>query len=109
MKPPAAPAYKITMQYRLGNALVYEIESATGVAIDLHVSSRETPEQARTWEVAAHSNRTAEPVVIAESAATRAEALRMVALGWARRTSELGLTAFDWEAVTRLLVSVRAI
>jgi hypothetical protein len=109
MKPAAAPAYKITMQYRSGNALVYELESATGVALDVHVSSGATPERADAWHVAAHSSRRADPIVISESAATRAEALRKVANGWTAQASELGLTTFDWDAVTKLLLSVRAI
>jgi hypothetical protein len=104
VKAAAVPAYKITMQYRSGNALVYELESATGVALDVHVS-----EQAAKWHVAAHSSRSADPIVISESATTRAEALTKVAQGWTQKASELGLTVFDWDAVTKLLRSVRAI
>jgi hypothetical protein len=101
-------ACKVTMQYRSTHGRVYELESA-GVMLDVHVTQQQASEKPGEWLVAAQSGRTADAVVIAETAITRTEALRKVGCAWVAQAPELGLPAFDWTAVTNALLSVRAI
>ena len=109
MKPPAAqPLCKVTMQYRSGAGKVFELESA-GKMLDVHVTPREIPGNAREWLVSAHDRRSGDAVVIAESGATRGEALDKVSRTWVAQMSEHNLTAFDWAAVTSTLQAIRAI
>jgi hypothetical protein len=105
---PEKPTLKVVMQYRSGQSKIYEIENA-GTMVDVHVSPRESSENAGDWLVQAHSSRASDAVVIAEWGATRAEALREVGRTWTAKAGVLGLPAFDWDAVATLLLSVRAI
>jgi hypothetical protein len=105
---PLPPICKVTTQYRSGNSFVYELESA-GVLLAVHISPGATAESNAGWRVALHNGRSADALVIAESATTRTEALRRVALSWSERAPELGLTEFDWKAVTEALLAIRAI
>lgn len=106
MKPPRAPPpiCKITMQYRSGAGKVYELESA-GKMLDVHVTPREAPKNVDEWEVAVHDRRGADAIVVAESGATRVEALGKVSRAWTER----GLSAFDWDAIATTLLAVRGI
>jgi hypothetical protein len=104
----APPACKVTMQYHSGKGFVYELDNA-GAALAVHVSRAAASGDEGEWLVAVHNGRNADAAVIAESASTRSEALRRVANSWVEKSSELGLPAFDWNAVTDALLSVRAI
>lgn len=100
----AKPACKITMQYRRGRERVYEIESS-GNSVDLYISKPEALET--EWQVSAHSGRSADAVIISESAPTGAEALQKVGRAWVAKPS--GLSPIDWQAVAEVLVAVRGL
>lgn len=105
---PSPSTCKITMQYHSGNGFVYELDSA-GAALVVHVTRTATPGSEGDWRVAVHNGRSADAAVVAETAATRTEALRCVANSWVQKSSELGLPKCDWAAVTNALLAVRAI
>jgi hypothetical protein len=109
MKQETAPACKVVTQYHSAGEMVYELASPNAL-LDVRVSSRAAGRAGeRSWHVAAQQGRSPDSVVIGESAATKAEALGLVAELWAQREQELGLPAFDWKAVTAALLAVRAI
>jgi hypothetical protein len=109
MKQEATPACKVVTKYHSAGEMVYELASPNAL-LDVRVSSRaaERPKE-RSWHVAAQQGRSPNSIVISESAATKAEALGLVAELWAQREQELGLPAFDWKAVAAALLAVRAI
>lgn len=107
MKAPP-PASKVTMQYRKGDAWVYELES-DGVQVDVHVSARASVNGADEWTISAHRGRGEHALVLTESGKTRAEALNKIVESWQTKTGELALPAFDWQAAVQALVSIRAI
>jgi len=102
------PPCKVTMQYRSGAGKVFELESA-GKMLDVHVTPHEGSNTADHWRVAAHDRRSAGAIVIAETGATRGEALEKVSRAWAEQMTERNLTPFDWTAVTSTLQAIRAI
>lgn len=109
MKPPAPePPCKVTMQYRRGAGKVFELESA-GKMLDVHVTPRLAPESAGEWQVAAQDRRSGDATVISEWGATRGEALEKVSRAWVEQSVARNLTEFDWSAVTKTLLSIRAI
>jgi hypothetical protein len=102
-----APKCKVTMQYRALTGFVYELESS-GVALELRISREPPWRKVGDWHIAAHQGRKTEPIV-AESAATGAEALQRIEHAWLAKSSELNLPMFDWSAVATALQTVRAI
>ena len=65
------------------------------------------------WRVDARGRRASRvgssPTTASETAPTRLEALRAVAASWKDGAQQHGMTMFDWEAVEKLLVGVRAL
>lgn len=102
------PLCKVTMQYRHGAGKVFELESA-GKMLDVHVTPRQAEGSAGEWQVAAHDRRSGDVTVISEWGATRSEALEKVSRAWVEQMSERNLTPFDWTAVTKTLLAIRAI
>ena len=97
------------MQYRHGAGKVFELESA-GKMLDVHVTPRHGEGSAGEWRVAAHDRRGGDATaVIAEWGATRGEALEKVSRAWGEQMIERNLTPFDWTAVTKTLLAIRAI
>jgi hypothetical protein len=104
-------ALRITMQYHHRKGMVYELENA-GLTLDVHVAPDQTGESfdsASHWLVGAQSSRAQDAVVITERAATRTEALRLVGQTWTACARERNLPLFDWSAVEKVLLSVRAL
>lgn len=104
---PAVAAWRITMQYRLRNGFVYELEKS-GRSVAFHIS-RDDAQPERSWHVAAHDGRRDEAATVHESAPTRSEALGKVETSWVRQTTDLGLTPLDWDVIANALRAVRAI
>jgi hypothetical protein len=104
-------ALRITMQYHSRKGTVYELEKA-GLTLDVHVAPDQTGESLNVpdqWLVGAQSSRATDAVVIAERAGTRTEALRRVGQTWTACARERNLPLFDWSAVEKVLLSVRAL
>lgn len=104
-------ALRITMQYHSRNGMVYELERA-GVTLDVHVAPDQAGESfdaVSQWRVGAQASRDQDAVVITERAATRAEALRRVGETWTACAHTRNLPIFDWSAVEKVLLAVRAL
>jgi hypothetical protein len=93
---------RITMQYRSGASMVYELQNE-GSAIDVHVR----PDGAQ-WRVEAHTSHELDAIVVREWGSTRADALERVGVTWAAKAHELHLPGWDFQAIGRALDSVRA-
>jgi hypothetical protein len=107
-KEPLPKPLRIVTQYHSKRGMVYEIECATA-SVDLHVCRQATDGGANGWRIEAHDSHLSNAFVVTESAPTALEALRHVAQSWREKAPDHGLPAFDWEAVTALLVNVRAL
>jgi hypothetical protein len=105
---PKSQALHVTTQYFRGDIRICELEVA-GALLDVFISKNGPPGSSTAWRVEARDSRADGAVSIAESSATRAEALLAVARAWSERGPELGLRGFDWLAVGNLLKSVSAI
>ncbi len=103
-----AATLHIATQYRSALGMTYELE-CRGAQLDLQVSQRKAPDDAGEWRVEARPGRAVDAARITEWGATRRDALSEVARSWTSQASALGLPAFDWEAVARVLSAVRAI
>jgi hypothetical protein len=101
---------KITTQYRSKDTMIYELECAGGIALDLHVSNRKRAEVLDDeWCVEAHHGHAEGAIVMSECAPTAIQALKQVALSWSQKAPELGLPQHDWDGVARVLQAVRAV
>jgi hypothetical protein len=97
-------AMRVTMQYWKGNVRICELE-CSGRSLDIRVKQSET----ERWVFEAHSDRSADPVIIAGSGDTRTAALTDLATSWGTKAAELGLYRFDWDAVAAVLRTVNVI
>jgi hypothetical protein len=105
---PKSQALHVTTQYFRGEVRICELEVA-GALLDVFISKNGPPGSNTAWRIEARDSRADGAVSIAESSATRAEALLAVARAWAERGPALGLRGFDWLAVGNVLKSVSAI
>jgi hypothetical protein len=105
---PDANAPKITNQFRSRLGFVYDVKSS-GVRLTFNVWKKQNEADPGEWCVDARVNSVPETAPIAAWASTRADALKEVSRVWTTTGSDLGLPAFDWEAVTLLLSGVRAV
>jgi hypothetical protein len=96
------------MQYRSGAGKVFELESA-GRLLDVHVTPRQKSDNGGEWHVTAQDRRGGDATIIAEWGATRGEALEKVSRAWVEQMSARNLSPFDWVAVTKTLLAIRAI
>ncbi len=103
-------AFRVTAQFRAGEAMVYDLRSA-GRRLTLRVTGRGGAEDGppTEWRIAASMSTSPEAVVVAECAATRADALEAVGKTWGLKRMACDLPAFDWESVALALRGVRAI
>jgi hypothetical protein len=97
---------KMIVQYRSNHGKTYELQ-AQGNVLAVHISPPDNPEDPGKWHVQARLGAAAGPSIADGYGASGADALRETARAW---TSQIPLPAvFDWEAVTRLLQTVRAV
>jgi hypothetical protein len=102
-------AVKITDQFRSGEAMIYDLRGAAG-RLTLRVTGRGGEEGPPTeWRIEASTSGSPDAIVVAEQAATRAEALRAVGRSWNEKRITSNLPSFDWESVARAMAAVRAI
>ena len=88
--------------------MVYDL-SAEGHRLTVSIFQRENPQEPGDWRIEARASRSDEAVVVSEWGASRTAALKSVGEAWTARASADQLPSFDWEAVAKLLDSVRAI
>ncbi len=102
-------ALRITGQCRVRGGMEYDLK-CEGVNLSLVVSPRMNPDDADDWHVEARAKRAPDgPFVAAEWGPTRKEALRAVGRSWDSSVPTHGLAMFDWEAVEKILLTVRAV
>ena len=88
--------------------MVYDL-SAEGHRLTVSIFQRENPQEPNDWRIEARASRADEAIVVAEWGKTRPDALKSVGAAWTARAMADNLPNFDWEAVAKLLDSVRAI
>ena len=88
--------------------MVYDL-SAEGHRLTVSIFQRENPQEPNDWRIEARASRADEAIVVAEWGKSRADALKSVGAAWTARALNDNLPNFDWEAVAKLLDSVRAI
>jgi hypothetical protein len=112
MKPDSdeGDAIRITQQFRSGQAMVYDLRGTAG-RLTLRVTGRggADDEPPTEWRIEAGTSSSPDAMIVAESAATRADALQAVGRTWSEKRLALNLPIFDWESVARAMRAVRAI
>jgi hypothetical protein len=104
-----ADALHITMQFRSGEAMVYDLRSRAG-RLTLRVSGRGGEEGPPTeWRIEASTSTSPDAVVVTESGLTRAEALQAVGRSWGEKRIAGNLPLFDWQSVALVMGAVRAL
>ena len=88
--------------------MVYDL-SAEGHRLTVSIFQRENPQEPGEWRVEARASRADEAIVVSQWGASRTEALKSVGAAWTARAMADNLPSFDWDAVAKLLDSVRAI
>ncbi len=99
-------AVHITQQFRERHNMTYEI-NCSGVPLVLRIFFPRDGAGAE-WRIEARAGHVNDVSVASASAATRAQALQMLAQRW-RDTAGIAPSSVDWSAVTQALASVRAI
>jgi hypothetical protein len=102
-------ALRITNQFRSKGGMAYDLR-CEGVRLALYMVQRASTDDPGEWRVEARGTRPGgEPAVITMWGATRADALRAVGAAWANAMETEGLRVFDWEAMAKILGTVRAL
>ncbi len=76
--------------------------------ITVRITPRESASDTADWRIDASDGPRGDKV-FTEWGATKREALVAVANTWMKRAESEGLPLFDWDAITQLLVAVRAL
>jgi hypothetical protein len=102
-------AIRITQQFRSRDAMVYDLRGKAG-PLTLRITGRGGDDGSPVeWRVEASTSGSPDAVVVSETGATRAEALRAVGSTWNEKRLASNLPSFDWESVARAMAAVRAI
>jgi hypothetical protein len=101
---------RITDRFRSKNGFVYDIRYE-GSRLTLFIAPRENADDAGDWKVEASTRppAAAEPFSITQWGLTRVAALQEVGRSWVSESSSHGLPRFDWAAVEKALMEVRAL
>lgn len=99
---------KITLQFRERAGMAYDLDCA-GTPLTLRVFESEQARAGAGWRIEARTTDAIDAVVASATAATRAEALRDVAVWWRSESASRGLPSVDWEAVAQAMSAVRAL
>jgi hypothetical protein len=104
-------AIRITQQFRARDAMVYDLRGRVAGRLTLRISGRGGDDDGSPtqWRIEASTSSSPDAVVVSETGATRAEALRAVGRSWKDKLLANNLPSFDWESVARAMVAVRAI
>jgi hypothetical protein len=108
MAEPKVETVRITDQFRSRNGFVYDFRFE-GNRVTLSIAPRENPDDPADWKVEARARHAADPFVIAKWGATRIDALREVGRSWVSEATAHALPTFDWNAIEKALVEVRAL
>ena len=101
------PTIAITQQYRERHNMTFELD-CSGEALVLRVFFPLETAPAE-WRIEARGKHGGEAVVIDRVAATRELAFQAICGAWPAGSLPAGKASYDWEGVTRVLRSVRAL
>jgi hypothetical protein len=107
-EPKDRDALRITDQFRSARGMVYDLrchDSRLSVCIAPRANAHDPGE----WRVEAWTGHLADAVVVTEWGATKAVTLSAVGHFWVEHALERALPAFDWDAVAKALIAVRAL
>ncbi len=100
---------RVTNQFRSREVMVYDLASE---GAQLTISIAPCPSNldgTGEWRAEAYARQAPERPILAETGATRSDALSAVARAWTAQERAFGFPNLDWEGITRALRAVRAI
>jgi hypothetical protein len=101
-------AARITNQFRSRDAMVYDL-SCGGARLTISIGESRGGDGPTSWRAEAHARQAPERPTVAETGATRGEAVEAVARAWAAKDGAWGFPRLDWEGIAQALRAVRAI
>lgn len=96
---------RITNQFRQKNSMIYDLRG-DGSRLVLAIRGRDSESEPDAYCVEARSGTQTDAPSLAGWGSTKVLALQSVGAAWALRPD---LAAFDWEAIARVLATVRAV
>ena len=97
---------RITQQFREARNMTYELDCAgTPLIVRVFPPSDSSSE----WRIEARGSDAADAVVATATAASRPQALEIVAQWWRDNASSRALPTYDWNAIAQAMTAVRAI
>ncbi len=104
-------ALRIVNQFRSKRGMAYDLK-CEGVRLALHMTPRASADDPAEWCVEARGNRAgtaADAALVVEWGNTRGDALRAIGVAWSNAIATKELRVFDWDAVAKVLDSVKAL
>ena len=103
-------ALHITLQFRSGDAMVYDLRGRAGrLTLRITGAAEDAHGPPTRWRIHAATSSSPDAVVVVEDGATRAAALTAVSRTWNEKRVASNLPTFDWDSVVRAMTAVRAI
>src|SRR5271165_3009002 len=103
------PSTRVTNQFRSRDVMVYDLASE-GAQLTISIAPCVDNLDGRgEWRAEAYARQAPERPMLAETGATRSDALGAVARAWTAKETAWGFPNLDWDAITRALRAVRAI
>jgi hypothetical protein len=96
---------RITNQFRQNKSMIYDLRG-DGFRLVLSIRGRDSESEPDDFCVEARSSTGMDATVLSEWGSTKANALSAVGRSWTDRPD---LAPFDWEAIARVLTTVRAV
>jgi hypothetical protein len=103
------PNTRVTNQFRSREVMVYDLASE-GAQLTISIAPcANNLDGTGEWRAEAYARQAPERPTLAETGATRGDALSAVARAWTEKNRAWGFPKLDWEAIARVLRAVRAI
>jgi len=100
---------RVTNQFRNREVMVYDVASE-GAQLTISIAPcANNLDGTGEWRAEAYARQAPERPTLAETGATRSDALSAVARAWTAKDRAFGFPSLDWEGITRALRAVRAI
>jgi hypothetical protein len=100
---------RVTNQFRNREVMVYDLASE-GAQLTISIAPcSNNLDGTGEWRAEAYARQAPEHPTLAETGATRGDALSAVARAWTAKDRAFGFPNLDWEGIARALSAVRAI
>jgi hypothetical protein len=100
---------RVTGQFRTYEVMVYDLASE-GAQLTISIAPCvDNLDGTGNWRAEVYARQAPERPMLAETGATRSDALGAVAQAWIAKQRAWGFPMLDWEAIARELRAVRAI